>query len=309
MQTLLEEETTNEYAYKPKSKLPRPIHIPLVNDRMFKKMFYNENHKNFIAMLLSYILDDLTYEEIFQNLIFIKPTIDNQNYYDAISTVDLLVEIKNKIYNIEINNIFSKTALERNIDYANKLYSSKRKKGKKYLFDYSIQININNFQFKEDSEVIRTFYIRDNEYILTDKIKYVYISLSKIREKYYNKEKLNDLERILLILNGEKGEKLENMIKVNDVLDEYRRKAMDASEIEELWKYMSYNKEEEAEMIRQGDLYYAEEKGIKKGIKKGIAQTIKTNAINLHNNGVLDELICKSSDISQEELAKILEND
>ena len=306
MQTLLDQQVTDKYAYNKKdSKFPQPVHIPITNDRMAKLMLYNENHKEYISLLLSLILN-LKYQNIYDNIIFVKPNIDNSNYYEALRTVDILVNIKNKIYNIEINNIYSKAMLERNIDYINKIYGSKRKKGESYAFDVSIQININNFNFKEDDKVIRTFYLKDEEYILTDKIKIIYISLSKIREKYYNKEKLSKLEEILLIYNGEEGKDLEEEIKKEKILEDYRRHAMNASEIEELCEYMSYNKKEEDEWLKKVDLHYAEERGFELGVKRGTRKQLEESVINFHENGASDELICKSLHITLKRLNRIL---
>ena len=42
-------------------------------------------------------------------------------------TVDLIVKIDGVIYNIEMNNNYQKTYIERNIEYITELYKSSRK--------------------------------------------------------------------------------------------------------------------------------------------------------------------------------------
>ena len=77
---------------------------------------------------------------------------------------------------------------------------------------------------------------------------------------------------------------------------------MNASEIEELCEYMSYNKKEEDEWLKKVDLNYAKEDGIKLGVKKQLEESV----INFHENGASDELICKSLHITLKRLNRIL---
>ncbi len=84
---------------------------------------------------------------------------------------------------------------------------------------------------------------------------------------------------------------------------------MNASEIEELCEYMSYNKKEEDEWLKKVDLHYAEERGFELGVKRGTRKQLEKSVINLHENGASDELICKSLHITLKRLNRILEKD
>ena len=300
MKILLNESISKENAYKVDKEEGKKI-IPVVYDAMFKTMLNNENRKKYIALFLSYFLKE-NYEYILKNIVFIKSDMDKQNYYEAQKTVDMIVKVDDKIYNIEMNNNATKSSLERNIDYANMIYHSKMKRGNnKYNYQYIIQININNFSFKGNNKSIEEYYIQNEEYKLTDKIKYIFIYLPNIRKKYYNKEKINEIEKLMLVLNEPKGSKIEEEVKGEKIMEEYRKDAEEASEIQELWEAMAYDPIENARMIREMDLNYAREDAKKENLKE--------NAKNLFKNGVSKDIICKSLNISENKLEDILKSD
>ncbi len=300
MKILLNEAISKENAYTLDPSDNKKI-IPIVYDSMFKTMLNNENRKKYVALFLSYFIKE-DYDYILNNIVFVKNDIDKQNYHEAQKTVDMIVKVDDKIYNIEMNNNATKSSLERNIDYANMIYRSKMKRGiKKYNYQYTIQININNFSFKRNNKSIEEYFIQNEEYVLTDKIKYIFIYLPNIRKKYYNKEKINALEKLMLVLNEPKGSEIEKEVKGEKIMEEYRKEAEEASEIQELWEAMAYDPIENAKMIREMDLNYAREDA-----KKEYA---RENALELYKNGVSKDIICKSLKISKKELEKILKNE
>ena len=56
-----------------------------------------------------------------------------------------------------MNNNSSSKILERNISYASSLFDSENKRGNIYKYKKVLQININNFGYKEDEEIYHTF--------------------------------------------------------------------------------------------------------------------------------------------------------
>lgn len=106
--------------------------------------------------------------------------------------------------------------------------------------------------------------------ILTNKIKIMHLYLPKIKEKYYNKEKLSELEKIILVFNLSNKNELDNIIGDNKIMKEYKKEALDASHDEEVIGL--YDKELEDFYNRQAAYYEIEEKAIKKGIEQGIEQ-------------------------------------
>ena len=230
----------------------------------------------------------------------------------------MLVTLDDKIYNIEMNNNSSKAMLERNIDYGNMIYRTKRTVGSKYEYQYTIQFNINNFTFKGNDETIEEYYIQNEKYVLTDKIKYVFIYLPNIRKKYYNKEKLSNLERLLMVFNESNKKEAMKLARGSEIMVEYRKEAEEASDYEDMLESLTYDREEMLRCTMEIDKKREIEKAVKEATEKVTEKvteqvteqvtekTIKESALNFHNNGATDELICKSLNLTIDELNELL---
>ncbi len=134
--SLLEKNITRENSYQLRDIKKGDI-MPLVSDVMFHTMLNNSNRKKYVSYLLSLILEE-NYEEILNSIEFVKDELDKDNYYESKKTVDLVCKIKNKIYNIEMNNNGGVESLERNISYLSDLYKCNRKVGSEYNYYYCI---------------------------------------------------------------------------------------------------------------------------------------------------------------------------
>lgn len=239
--------------------------LPIVSDVMFHTMLNNESRKQYVSYLLSLILEK-DYKEIYNSIQFSKEELDKENYHDSKKTVDLVCTVDKEVFNIEMNNNMSIPSLERNISYINRLYAGSMKQGdKKYHYNKVIQININNFNFDGNTNIIDEFYIKNkNSEVLTDKIKILYIYLPLIRKKMYNnKEKLTLLEKLFLVFNEKDSNELKKLIKGEKIMEEYRQDAIDASQKSEILGL--YDKEKESERLEQIRLDYAREEGVEEG--------------------------------------------
>jgi len=271
--------------------------IPLVSDTMFYTMFNNSKRKKYVAYFLSLILEE-DYNEILENIEFEKENLDKLNISDSKKTVDLICKVKDKYYNIEMNNNSTdKEKMERNISYLGKIYSSSMKKGiKKYHYNNVLQININNFNFEGNEKAIDKFYIQNDDIQkLTDKITLIYIYLPLIRKKYYNKRELTRFEKFMIVLNEKKSEDLDNLIKEDSVMEEYRRDAIDASN--DYGIVGLYDKEQEQEMLFNATLDRKYQEGIQKGIQEGEQNGIQKEKLNIVKR--LMEMNMKIEDISK----------
>ena len=171
-----------------------------------------------------------------------------------------------------MNNLYRKESLERNIDYAGELYKSDRKRGRNYHYMYVFQINMNNFTFSDRKEVKDIFMLRNESgEILTDKIKIMHIYLPKIREKYYNKEKLDELEKLLL---------------------DYEVIGL-------------YDKELEDKYLKDAIYDDGMEKGMEQGMQEGSRKEKISIAKSLLQNNVSIDIIMNSTGLSKEEIESL----
>ena len=302
MKCLLEQEVSNKnkFELKKSTELKEDDIIPIVSDVMFKTMLGNESKKKYVSYFLSLVLEK-DYKEIYDNIIFLKNELDKNKYNDSRKTVDLIVKIDGVIYNIEMNNNYQKTYIERNIEYITELYKSSRKIGDSYKYEYIYQININNFTFKDREKTSEVFMIRNEEgEVLTDKIKIMHLYLPKILNKYYNKEKLSELEKLMLVFNLTNKNELNDIIGENKIMEEYKKEALDASHSEEVIGL--YDKELEDEFLKRATYQEGIEKGIEKGIEQGKnKKSIEIAKIMLDKNMDIS-LISEITKLSKEEI-------
>ncbi len=76
------------------------------------------------------------------------------------------------------------------------------------------------------------------------------------------------------------------------------KKQKEKEEIQRLWEMLAYDKEAEQKWLYETELQRREYVGAKR--------TKEADAVSFHENGASDELICKSLNMTEEELHDIL---
>ena len=216
-------------------ELPRYIKkgqkISILSDTMLKAMFQNENRLKYSAKFLSYFID-LDYEVILKNIYLAKNELDKEKESSKGERCDYVAVIDNTSLNIEVNNNSSLEILERNIEYAYRLYSKKIKRGEReYDYTQVIQFNLNNFSFKGNDKIIDIYGVKnDSDLTLSDKIIFVQIYVPNLRKKWYNEgiESLNEAEKYILALVEMDIEKLKSL-GGEELMEEYVKEAEEVS--------------------------------------------------------------------------------
>ena len=198
---------------------------------MLKAMFQNENRLKYSAKFLSYFID-LDYEVILENIYLAKNELDKEKEFSKAQRCDYVAVIDNTSLNIEVNNNSSLEILERNIEYAYRLYSKKIKRGEReYDYTQVIQFNLNNFSFKGNDKIIDIYGVKnDSDLTLSDKIIFVQIYVPNLRKKWYNEgiESLNEAEKYILALVEMDIEKLKSL-GGEELMEEYVKEAEEVS--------------------------------------------------------------------------------
>lgn len=294
MQAMLERKTSKKNAYV-KKEYTKGYKIPIISDTMFETMINNESRKKYAVLIIASVLKR-DYDEIYDSIEYVKNKLDKQLDIEKRREVDFICKLKDEYIGIEMNNNYSKESYERNISYAMGIYKSKEIRGSRYSFNKVIQININNFTFENNNKEVEEYALRneDGEY-LTEKIKIINIYLPNIRKKYYNKEELNELDKVMLVLNEEDNNNLSKLYKGERVMEDYVKDAKRASINDDIVGL--YDKELHEELLRNTELYNAEQKGIRK-------KAIET-AKNMLNKGLDIKLISECTGLTKEEIEKL----
>ncbi len=166
--------------------------VSLMSDSMMKAMLQNESRIKYSAKLLSYFIN-VSYEELVEYMHLDKNELDKEKEFSKGERADFVAEIGDAKISIEVSNNSGRETMERNIDFANRLYSSKVKRGKtedgkEYEFTNVIQLNINNFAFEENDKIIDIHGIQNDENIwLSDKMVFIQIYIPNLMKKWYTR--------------------------------------------------------------------------------------------------------------------------
>ena len=258
--------------------------ISILSDSMMKTMFQNEERIKYSVKLLSYFLD-ISYEELLKNTVLVKNELDKKNEPLKNRRADYVANINGSIINIEVNNNGSLETLERNMEYAHRLYASKVKRknnNKKDNYQQIIQLNINNFSFIGNDNVVDIYFIQNDNLIkLSDKLIFIQIYIPNLLRKWYTigTQNLKEVERYLLgLVLRDKKESLE-VGKGIKIMEEYVEDASLASLDDDLLE--AYDKELALKDLgKQIGLEEGKQIGLEEG-KNEIATKMKEKGIDL----------------------------
>ncbi len=235
-------------------------------DYVFKSVL-SEN-KEYLARILSNILN-IDKEYILDNLVYKNTEHTKLSKKDKRKISDLIVEVENMKINLEMNKGYYKSLTHKNNMYIYRLILGSIKEKEEYI-DYDKMIIQVNFDVKwkfSDKLVVkfemieketgkkRSDYIESNDPII------YHVNLSKIKDMYYNKDKLNTFERELALMILDSKKELKEVSEGDDVMDKVNEKICKLSDDEILQGI--YVKEEMDSWMKKVDLKYAKEEGKK----------------------------------------------
>jgi len=240
---ITDNDITKEYAVEIR-ELKKGEKITILSDAMLKTMFQNEERKAYSSKFISYFIEDVSYEELLENIKLSKNELDKKYEKEKGLRCDFVALINGTNINIEVNNNSSIKTMERNIAYTHRLYGSKVRRDTGYNYTQVIQINLNNFSIKGNDKIIDIYAIQNGSGVrLTNKITIIQIYVPNIRKKWYTKgiESLSEAEKYILGLVEPNIEASNELGKGNAIMEEYINEAVGASQEESLLE--AYDKE------------------------------------------------------------------
>ena len=164
-------------------------YLPIYYDKFFKALFVNNKNEMIFKTFLE------TYFKIkIENIKILNVELPVKKIKEKVKHVDVLVEIENKIINIEVNPIKNKNVIQRNMAYIFSIYAqnfqnnlkNKEERKKEY-----IQLNLNKYSLNK-RRTYKEVYRLKNEYgeILSKKIEIHEINIDYFHELWYSIKKL-----------------------------------------------------------------------------------------------------------------------
>ena len=263
-------------------------------DKAFKEIMMKKENFSILKKVLENIL------EIEVKEIELRPlNLNTNNIYVKGKETDLLVLTNEGKIEIEVNTHYEDYVRVRNFCYITNIYQNEITEGSKYSEEIKmIQINL-NYGVK-DKEYKRIYKMRDEEGKEYIKNCIIYeINMDKYKEILYNnnKEEIEKNKYILMLdMNLEELEKY----KEDKVVKEYMEKMERLNQSPMFINWIT--KEKDEEMIRNTQLFRAEEKGINKGREQAnleIAQKMIQKNIPM-------EQICEITGLDKKEIEKLV---
>jgi len=312
--TLHDLELDNEYVLKLSRNIKKGQKISILSDTMLKAMFQNENRIKYSAKFLSYFID-VEYEDILNNICLAKNELDKNNENDKGERCDYVALLSDTSLNIEVNNNSSLEVLERNMEYAHRLYSKKIRRGEEnYQYTQVIQFNLNNFAFKGNDKIVDIYTVTNDDNIgLSNKLIFVQIYVPNLRKKWYTKgmKSLSEEEKYILALVEMDLDKL-NDLGGENIMDEYVKEAEEVSfegGVGEAYdKEWALRDQGYRDGLSQGKAEGREEgkaEGISEGISEGKIENKKEIAKNMLSKAMEVELISEITGLSIEEIKNL----
>ena len=296
-------ELDNEYVLKLSRNIKKGQKISILSDTMLKAMFQNENRIKYSAKFLSYFID-VEYEDILNNICLAKNELDKNNENDKGERCDYVALLSDTSLNIEVNNNSSLEVLERNMEYAHRLYSKKIRRGEEnYQYTQVIQFNLNNFAFKGNDKIVDIYTVTNDDNIgLSNKLIFVQIYVPNLRKKWYTKgmKSLSEEEKYILALVEMDLDKL-NDLGGENIMDEYMKEAEEVSFEGGVGE--AYDKEWALrdQGYRDG-LSQGKAEGKIEGFSQGKIENKKEIAKNMLNEGIDINIIIKCTGLTNEDI-------
>ena len=267
---------------------------------MLKAMFQNENRIKYSAKFLSYFID-VSYEVILNNIVLGKNELDKEKESDKNERCDYIAHLNDSVLNIEVNNNSSLEVLERNMEYAHRLFSSKiTRNDKTYEYTQVIQINLNNFAFSGNDKIIDIYAERNEDnLVLSDKLIFIQIYVPNLRKKWYTEgeKSLSEREKYILALVDMDLEKLKGLGD-EEVMKAYIKEA------EKVSFEGNFGEAYDKEWALKDE---GKREGIELGKKEGIGLGKKEIAKNMLKDNVDINIIKKYTNLTEEELTALEE--
>ena len=312
--TLHDLELDNEYVLKLSRNIKKGQKISILSDTMLKAMFQNENRIKYSAKFLSYFID-VEYEDILNNICLAKNELDKNNENDKGERCDYVALLSDTSLNIEVNNNSSLEVLERNMEYAHRLYSKKIRRGdENYQYTQVIQFNLNNFAFKGNDKIVDIYTVTNDDNIgLSNKLIFVQIYVPNLRKKWYTKgmKSLSEEEKYILALVEMDLDKL-NDLGGENIMDEYVKEAEEVSfeggvgeAYDKEWALRDQGYRDGLSQGKAEGKAEGREEGRAEGISQGKSERNTEIAKNMLKDNIPVESISKYTGLSIEEVNEL----
>ncbi|MBE6161422.1 MAG: hypothetical protein E7158_04305 [Firmicutes bacterium] len=292
--------------------------VDLKLDSAFKKVFSDESNKYYLAYLINYCTGmDIEYVE--SHLKYKNNFISGRNLDKKIGETDILVEVEEKVINIEMNKTIGETLIRKNKDYVSYLRSENVEKIKEGMSKrkFIIQINISaspRIKGKENERLVYEIELREKNLNISDVYnnEIIYdINLEYLKNNLYNKKKITEKEKNLLLFIERNKKELDKLFGGDARMRNIIKNIKSIGYLGDKTFAFEYDREAFREQVekeaREEAVEEAKKKATEEGLKRGIEQEKIEIAKNLLRNGMSMENVSKNTGLSVDKTKKLKE--
>jgi len=292
--------------------------VDLKLDSAFKKVFSDESNKYYLAYLINYCTGmDIEYVE--SHLKYKNNFISGRNLDKKIGETDILVEVEEKVINIEMNKTIGETLIRKNKDYVSYLRSENVEKIKEGMSKrkFIIQINISaspRIKGKENERLVYEIELREKNLNILDVYnnEIIYdINLEYLKNNLYNKKKITEKEKNLLLFIERNKKELDKLFGGDSKMRNIIKNIKSIGYLGDKTFAFEYDREAFREQVekeaREEAVEEAKKKATEEGLKRGIEQEKIEIAKNLLRNGMSMENVSKNTGLSVDKTKKLKE--
>ena len=280
-----------------KEKTKENKFVPLYYDKLFKKVFCDDNDLSLLKYLLNQALDINPVDIVIKNAEILGDVYQTKRTY-----LDLVVKLDDgTVVNIEVNTNSGDYFKDRNFTYECRLVSNNLKPNDQYV-DLSKHIQLNLNINSPQTKPIMNYQLIDLETkeVLTDKLQIIHIDVSYYVEKCYNGdiEKLSEFEKLMGLIGSKEEANLkffkDEKGKLMDIMEKADKFRNDDNIIE------AYDYDEMMESLKRRQIRDAE--------KKATIDNTNEIACNLIKENVSFDIISKTTGLPLEQINALKNN-
>lgn len=224
--------------------------------------------KIILKAILEFILKEKIKKMVIKNSKLIKQKTNQKR-----QEVDILLEVNDKLINLEINTKYSSDVRDRNASYLSTVYNMNLLDNEGYKnFKPAIQINF-NFGRMGKGAVIEQVIQSDSNILFTEKLKVYEVNIDMCKKLLYNEDN-KELEILAMLDMSAKELK---KIKHNPIVERYRRRVIEMHKNKNIWE-TDFFAEQDAIIKRNNERKKWKnitEKATKRGMEKGLAEGLE----------------------------------
>ncbi len=276
--------------------------LPGIMDPVFKRIM--THHKDYLGFILERFMP-ITKEEIEKEGQFQNVELPSHHMSLKTGRMDLLLKIKNYSINLEANSKIDQALLIRDTSHFSWLvYNEYSREDKKTLDEILFQVAFNKKRRLSQELIVRLRPYDPELNVGDDHLIKIEINLENVKKKYYNKEKLDQYEKALLLLVIDSEEEILEIGKGDKMLEDVGKDIISYSRAKEIVD--AY----EAQMIEDNfKRNRAEEEGFEKGMKEGLEQGSRESKIEIAksmlNEGMETSQISRITTLSIKEINQL----